>query len=150
MPAIQLRFVRHHDLPSFLIGTFQDGFWATHVETVMPDGHYLGARFRGGVLSRPSNYDKGKIAREEFVSVNCSQLELDAYYTFLNDQLNKPYDFTAILGMVTHRDWQKPDRWFCSELEAAGFCACGKFPAHLAINFDRITPRDVRLMVSLL
>lgn len=149
MSAIRLRFVRQKDIPSFLIGMFQDGFWATHVETVMPDGTYLGARFRGGVLARPAGYDKKTMAREEFVDVEMTLPEENAYYDFLRDQLDKSYDLSAIFGMIVHRNWRDPSRWFCSELVAGGFCACKKFPEHLAVDLDRITPRDMRLICAL-
>lgn len=36
-------------------------------------------------------------------------------------QLGKPYDYTAIVGLGLHRDWQEDDAWFCSELVAWSF-----------------------------
>lgn len=40
-------------------------------------------------------------------------------------QIGKPYDYTALLGPGLHRDWQKDDAWFCSELGAWSFAqAC--------------------------
>lgn len=31
-------------------------------------------------------------------------------------QVGKKYDFTGIVGIGIHRDWQEDDAWFCSEL----------------------------------
>ena len=36
-------------------------------------------------------------------------------------QIGKPYDLTAIFGMLARRDWQEADAWFCSELTAWAF-----------------------------
>ncbi len=35
---------------------------------------------------------------------------------WLAAQIDKPYDWTALLSFVVHRNWQDPDSWFCSEL----------------------------------
>lgn len=32
-------------------------------------------------------------------------------------QINKPYDYTALVGILAHkRKWQEDDMWFCTEL----------------------------------
>ncbi len=36
-------------------------------------------------------------------------------------QIGKPYDYSALLGLYLHRDWQQDDAWFCSELVAWAF-----------------------------
>ena len=60
---------------------------------------------------------------------------------FLELQLGKPYDWTAILGILTRRDWQEDDSWFCSELVAATALAAGAPLIHKPQN--RVTPEDV-------
>lgn len=35
---------------------------------------------------------------------------------WLEAQLGKPYDWTALLGFISRREWQQDDAWFCSEL----------------------------------
>ena len=56
-------------------------------------------------------------------------------------QLGKPYDWTALLGIGMHRNWQEDDRWFCSELVAWSCLQSGK----PIINKEtwRVTPQDV-------
>lgn len=37
-------------------------------------------------------------------------------WTHAASQIGRPYDKTGVLGLGIHRDWQKDDAWFCSEL----------------------------------
>ena len=60
---------------------------------------------------------------------------------FLELQLGKPYDWTAILGLLTRRDWQEDDSWFCSELVATAALVAGVRLIRKPQN--RVTPEDV-------
>jgi uncharacterized protein YycO len=147
---ITIRFVAGNDFISRGIRLFEYGFWATHVETLMPDGTLLGAHARDGVQARPRDYDKGKFSKEEFVDIPATPEQTDGFHTFLRAQIGKPYDFKAILGLVMQRDWRSDKAWMCSELVTAGFCQdkVGIFPPQLATKFSRVTPRDLLLIVS--
>lgn len=61
------------------------------------------------------------------------------------NQIGKPYDYTAILGMGLHRDWQEDDSWFCSELVAWGFSAAGQ-PLFRGECMRRITPQHLWML----
>ncbi|SHG92531.1 hypothetical protein [Bradyrhizobium erythrophlei] len=147
---ITIRFVTGHDLVSDGIRAFEYGFWATHVEALMPDGTLLGAHAEGGVLARPHDYDKSVFTRELYVSIPATAAQTDAFHSFLRSQIDKPYDFKAIAGIALERDWQSTNAWFCSELQAAGLCRpeVAIFPPHLATEFNHVTPRDLLLIVS--
>ena len=147
---ITIRFVAGNDLISSGIRLAEYGFWATHVETLMPDGTLLGAHARDGVQARPRNYDRGKFSKEEFVHIPATSEQTDGFHTFLRAQIGRPYDFKAILGIVMQRDWRNDKAWMCGELVTAGFCQekVGIFPPHLATEFSRVTPRDLLLIVS--
>jgi len=145
---ISIRFVTGNDPVSDGIRAFEYGFWATHVEALMPDETLLGAHADGGVQARPHNYDKSDFTRELYVSIPATPAQTDAFHLFLRAQVGKPYDFLAIAGIALQRDWQKEDAWYCSELIAAALCHCGVFPPHLATEFNHVTPRDVLLIVS--
>lgn len=58
---------------------------------------------------------------------------------FAINQVGKPYDWSAILGMITQRNWQEDDSWFCSELIEAIFKA-GDTP-RFRDDLSRITPQ---------
>lgn len=145
---ITLRFVTCDDAISAGIRAAEYGFWASHVEAMMPDGTLLGAHVNGGVLARVHDYDRAKFTREQYVQIPTEPGVADAFHAFLRSQLGKPYDIAAIMGFLLERDWQNPNAWFCSELVAAALAACGWFPYALATEFNHITPRDLLLIVS--
>lgn len=42
--------------------------------------------------------------------------DVDAARAWLDAQVGKPYDWTALLAMPVRGRWQEEDSWFCSEL----------------------------------
>lgn len=59
-----------------------------------------------------------------------------------SSQIGKPYDMTALFGLLMHRDWQEDDAWFCSELVAWAF-AQGGTPLFRAEALHRVTPQHL-------
>lgn len=57
---------------------------------------------------------------------------------FLEAQLGRPYDWSAVWSWFGSRDWQENDCWFCSELVAAA-CAAGNRRVVYA-ETARVTP----------
>lgn len=115
----------------------------THVDIVMPDGLLLGARSDNGVLIRPSNYAAFTATR--VIEIECTEKQVDAYYSFAKAQVGKPYDYLAISAFVVPaltRDWLSGTAWFCSELDAAAMFHAGIFPRALATAVNKITPFD--------
>lgn len=55
-------------------------------------------------------------------------------------QVGKPYDWTALVSIVLQRNWQEPDRWFCSELVEATLAAGGT--KRFRDTISRITPQE--------
>ena len=147
---ITIRFVAGNDLTSRVIRLAEYGFWATHVETLMPDGTLLGAHASDGVQARPKDYDRGGFSRQLLVPIPATPEQTDEFHAFLRSQIGKPYDFEAIVGIVAQCDWRNDKAWMCSELVAAGLCQdkVGIFPPHLATEFNHVTPRDLLLIVS--
>jgi hypothetical protein len=145
---ITLRFVDGQDVVAAGIRAAEYGFWAIHTEALMPDGTLLGAHWDGGVQARAHDYDAGQYTKDLYVSIPTTAEMTDAFHSFLRAQLGKPYDVEAIAAFVAGRDWQKPDAWFCSELQAAALAHCGWFTSALAEQFNKITPRDLLLIVS--
>lgn len=158
---IRLRFVTGNDLISEAIRAWQKDGWATHVEAVLPDGSLLGAH-EDGVKIRPAGYDKATMTRELFVELDGSgpgsvrrilraltiaSAQEEAFYAFLVGQVGKPYDNTAIAGLVLGRDWREDDSWICSELMAAALEVCSYFPK-LSSAVNHISPRDLLLLLS--
>jgi len=145
---ITIRFVSHTGLFNWACTIAQYGFWATHVEAVMPDGRYLGA-ISDGVKSRAPNYDKGNVKKEIFLEVKATADQKEIFYAFIESQIGKPYDTWAILAyFYPSRDWQSFDAWYCSELLGTALSECGILPKEMAVKFSRVTVRDLLLLIS--
>lgn len=98
------------------------------------DGMFLSAQ-KDGVKLRP--HDKN--SKLLFLKVP----KAAEVCTWMNTQLGKPYDFTAIFGILIDRNWREDDSWFCSELVA---WACEKAGIPLFnVNFllNRVFPNLV-------
>lgn len=127
-PSIYSRIVR--------VATWSD---YSHVDVAMPDGTFIGAEIGRGV----TRFGQDALLR------NCTHLNYveakgvneAAVYEFLLQQIGKPYDITAIFGMVMRRDWQEDDSWFCSELASAALLAGGLSVMRKRAN--RITPQNL-------
>ena len=148
MASIKLRFVSHPGLFNWACQFAQERFQFTHVEVVLPDRSLLGA-MSDGVKIRPRGYDCRKFIAEAFLYVSVTEAQEKEFYEFLRVQVGKKYDFRAIWALfLTSRDWQDPDRWFCAELCAGAFIACGRFKVNPRVPVNRITVRDQWLLAS--
>lgn len=152
---ITAQFVQSDDIASKAIEIFERG-WPSHVDIVWPDGRLLGARsdtitvggetIPPGVQFRPQNYEIW--TRAERIDIDANDLVLTKFYNFLEAQVGKPYDKTAIAAFPFQRDWRELDSWFCSELFVAALEASTFFPQSLSNAANEITPRDALLLVS--
>ena len=143
---IVLQFSTQNDVGGWAIRVFDHGFWATHVDSVLPGGDLLGARFSGGVAIRKPGY--ASFSRTQTVSLATTEDIAADYYAFLHQQLGKAYDVEAIGGFVVCRNWRDDDMWFCDELVFAGLER--KFlPYKLPMTINRLTPADLMLVCSM-
>lgn len=60
-------------------------------------------------------------------------------------QIGKSYDYTAIVGLGLHRDWQEDDAWFCSELVAWSFAQAGESLFRGEV-LRRVTPQHLWML----
>ena len=111
-----------------------------HVEFLV-DGQTLGARADGGVKYRPIDpfpvdfRFKAELPDEQWQKV----------MDFLSAQIGKPYDYSAIMGILLNHDWENEGSWYCSELWAAALQAgqvIGPFPKAV----KNVTPQDALLI----
>lgn len=145
---ITLRFVEYTDIISDGVRAAEYGFWASHAEALLPDGTLLGAHLSGGVAIRAGDYDAGTFAKQVFVTLPADAPTTAAFLAFITSQVGKPYDVEAIVSLVLERNWQDPKAWFCSELMASALVHCGWFSSPIATTFNKVTPRDLLLIVS--
>lgn len=122
--------------------------WASvsHVDTIMPDGTWLGARLSGGVQARepyPVSYT---------MRIPVWVPDEQAYYGFLRAQIGKPYDVLGVVGFIPREDWRQPNKWFCSELKAAALSHANPELAPLFAHASRVAPtplyRDLRAYMA--
>lgn len=148
---IVLRWVGAAGVGSALIEWFSHAQYS-HVGALLPDGSELGARANRigrippGVRVRPPNYEP--FTRTLVVTLPSTDDQREAFWRFLNSQGGKPYDYGAILGFASDRNWRNPDSWFCSELQTRALEVCGWFTYDLALTDYKITPGDLLLAVS--
>lgn len=103
------------------------------------DNSYLSAQVKGGVRIR-------KVPEEYFDKrLLCTAPLVEAAYSWALTQIGKPYDWRAILGIASDKDWHCGDDYFCSELVATAFEHIGKPLLNPDAVVWRITPRDLLL-----
>jgi hypothetical protein len=112
----------------------------SHVDLVFGDVLIGAVPFRGVVEDTLFE----RIAAATQIAVyDIPGLDDEVALSFAKSQLGKPYDWAGAIGVGLHRDWQDPERWFCSEF-VEWVCTQSGHPL-LAGNFRRITPRDLTL-----
>jgi len=159
MEKITIRFVTTSDLSSSTIRRGEDGFWASHVEALTPDGFLFGAHADNGVAKRDRYYDKGQWILEMFVDVPCEKEQQEDFYDFLDKQVGKPYDWPTIVAIargllsgmasVDEGDEEESPSWICSALIVAALIHAGivkSAPASIRLT----DPRDVLNMLGVL
>lgn len=147
---IRLQFSRQADFASDAIAWFSSGH-LSHVDAVMGNGFLLGSRsdvvehIPAGVQIRPPWY--ARFAEKVVFEIPATPFQYARWERFLEAQIGKPYDSTAIWGFVTGRDWREQDSWFCSELQARALEVAGVAP-NLYLAANKITPVALALAVS--
>jgi uncharacterized protein YycO len=97
--------------------------------------------WQGGVKSHTS-----EDFFDHYPTYEVRDIEVDERHAadWLNEQIGKGYDWTALLSFVVQRDWQEPDKWFCSELSEAMISKFGK--PRFRASAQRITPRHQEML----
>jgi hypothetical protein len=67
----------------------------------------------------------GMYGRRLVHAVDIELPDESAAYQFAVRQEGLPYDWSAIFGMAVLRDWQRPDAWYCFELQISAALAGG-------------------------
>lgn len=93
-----------------------------------------------GVIRRSLESFKGVASKWCIAEMKVADAE--KFMAFSKEQIGKDYDFSAIFGILLHRDWQEDDSWFCFELIAAAAVESGYFAYHPEA-ISRITGNDL-------
>lgn len=131
-----IRFSYQDRVGSSVIKALTWSKWS-HVELVRGDEAF-GARMEGGVKWRPV----ARLPYHQFLDIH---LEVpDNFLEILTSQEGKGYDFVALFGGILRRNWQDPEKWFCSELIAWALTEVGKICVQ---NINRVSPRELCLIL---
>lgn len=96
----------------------------SHMAVLLEDGSVIDTTFLSGVriqsLAKFSEHYRDRTIRDIPLPNELAAKQ------FLYDQIGKPYDWTALLGIaVRNGKWTNDDSWFCSELVEAAIKAGG-------------------------
>jgi hypothetical protein len=150
MSILSWRFIAEKDLGSRAISWFGGGSFS-HVDLVMPDGTFAGARTAAdgakapGYQIRPVDYIKP--ARSIVMSLEVTSEQADAVFASSNAKLGDPYDHIAIWGFVLGRNWAEPGAWICSEAQVQNM-VCAKICHPIYLTANKITPNDLTILLS--
>lgn len=105
--------------------------------------HVIEAVAQGGVRQVSLDYAIGRAS--DYRLVNLPARDPQAIIDAARSQLGRPYDWTAVVGLGLHRDWQEDDAWFCSELVAWAAAQAGE-PWFRESALRRITPQHLWML----
>lgn len=144
MGTLQLLFTTTHWPASWLI---RAGTWSAWSHVALVDGDQVIESVMGHGVRRVPLYSAiRRASRHTLVSLQARNPAL--IVSAAAEQIGKPYDYTAILGLGLHHDWQEDDAWFCSELVAWAFQQAGE-PLFRAECLRRVTPQHLYMLPAL-
>lgn len=136
MKYIYLRFTNMKSWDSYII-RWCTGTWTSHVEFVIDNKRIISSELPLGVILKSPEV----VNREEFFKVNVTEEQHKIILDTAMEQVGKKYDILALIGILFRRNWQKTDKWFCSELIAYCFMKSGKPLLNYIPNW--VTPLDI-------
>ena len=149
MGKIILRFVNEDDELDAQIRRDQYGFWASHVEAIVPDSHdhhilrYDDREKRWGWIEGEDDWHE-----ECVVEIPVTDEQQSDFYWFLNMEVQgKRYDMRAIAGVQYDLASHKRDRWNCSDPIYWALVTAQVFKT-LAPGLWYVTARDIMLALS--
>lgn len=139
---ISVIFSKRQHPGSYLIRAVTWSTWS-HCELLHEDGGtLLGAAAPHGVgLDTLENRLKiaEKVVRMDFPG------DFKQAWDFATSQIGKKYDWSGVVGLGLHREWESDDAWFCSELVAAALKQGGYSP-YRTDTLRRVVPQHLWML----
>ena len=140
MKNVKIHFCKSNDIGGAFIRFFTFSHW-NHV-AIEIDGVVYESLSSTGVRKQAASTYGGW---DKMETVETYVPDLKVTKKFLEDQVSKPYDWTALVALPFREDWHNKEKWFCSELVIEAMLK-GKFKP-IRMESYRVTPRDLRLVV---
>ena len=106
-----------------------------HCGALTSDGeHVIEATAKHGVIKTPLAEFNSRYRETRLAEIECDDAKAQR---FLAVQISKKYDWLAVISIFFRLKYQRPNKWFCSELVAG---ACGAFRSNRGA---RITPEHL-------
>lgn len=140
MENITILFSRSPKVGSYLIRQFTHSDWS-HCAILTDKNHVIESTLAKGVA--PTTLDEFLSHHTHVISITFSTDFCEEVYMTAAGEVGKPYDWTAIFGILANRNWDEPDSWFCSELVAFALRAAKLFLDELSAFVSKITPQDI-------
>ena len=139
---VTVLFSKRQHPGSYLIRAVTWSSWS-HCELLHEDGQTLiGAAAPHGVVHDTL---QNRLTIAESVVRMDFPGDFSAAWQFAESQFNRPYDWSGVVGLGLHRDWEADDKWFCSELVGAALHAAGFMPYRADI-LRRLTPQHLWML----
>lgn len=105
-----------------------------------PDNTVIHATFPFVVETRLSDFME-RYKRSEIVEYAVDDFQ--AGYSWIREQIGKPYDLAWCAGYVFDRNWEDEHKWTCSEIQAIMLEKCGT-PRFRRDVLNFVTPSRLR------
>lgn len=124
MSHLTLIYSRSHDLGTLAIRAAS--WWGpwSHCGIVTSHNTVIEARATRGVIETPLREFEARASACVAVRRECPNPL--AAVVFAISQKGKKYDWGAVLGFPLRGQWERQDKWFCSELVEAAFIVGGR------------------------
>jgi uncharacterized protein YycO len=133
---MQAIYVRRSNPGSWLLRTALWSSWS-HCAIVTPQDTVIEAAAFRGVVEHPLAGFLAGVSARSFKDIPVP--DDAAAIAWARAQIGRPYDWWGAIGLAFHREWNRPDTWFCSELVEAAAAAGGR--TRLVAQARRVTPQ---------
>lgn len=124
-PHLVVAFARRRHAFSFVTRATRAGGRWSHTALFDPAREvFHEALMFAGVVETPASQWFGNYSETCLIAVSCPRPS-DGW-AFAHAQTGKGYDYWGAASVPWRRPWQDPDRWYCSEKDAAVLAAAGR------------------------